>query len=67
MQYAVGVSFVLLVLVMYVPFLQRIFGTVALPIRDWAVMVPFILMASVAAELTKAFMRWRDRRSQAAA
>ncbi len=59
MQYAVGASFVLLLLAVYVPFLQRIFGTVSLSIGDWLMMLPFILMASVAAELTKTYLRWR--------
>ncbi len=61
MQYAVGASLVLLLLVMYVPFLQAVFGTVALGLRDWLVMIPFILAASVAAELTKMVIRWRTR------
>jgi Ca2+-transporting ATPase len=62
MQYAVGASFVLLLVVIYVPFLQDVFGTVSLAIRDWVVMLPFILLASVAAEITKAVTRWRANR-----
>jgi P-type Ca2+ transporter type 2C len=65
MQVAVGVSTLLLVLVIYLPFFQSVFGTVPLPLRDWAVMLPFILMASIAAELTKAYMRWRAARAEA--
>ncbi|MGQ9490512.1 MAG: calcium-translocating P-type ATPase, SERCA-type [Anaerolineae bacterium] len=61
MQYAVGTSLALLLLVMYVPFLQVVFGTVPLELRNWIVMAPFILAASVAAELTKMFVRWRSR------
>jgi P-type Ca2+ transporter type 2C len=59
MQYATGLSFVLLLLAIYVPFLQDVFGTVPLTINDWAVMLPFILMAPIAAELTKMVIRWR--------
>jgi Ca2+-transporting ATPase len=66
MQYAVGASFVLLLVVIYVPFLQVIFGTAPLTIRDWLVMLPFILMASVAAEITKAIIRWRVERVKVA-
>ena len=62
MLWAVGSSFVLLLLVVYVPFLQPIFGTVALSLGDWLVMLPFFLAASVAAESTKAFLRWRAGR-----
>jgi Ca2+-transporting ATPase len=64
MQVAVGVSTLLLIVVIYVPFFQGIFGTTPLPLRDWVVMLPFILMASIAAELTKAFMRWRAARTE---
>ncbi len=59
MQYAVGASLVLLLAVIYVPFLQKVFGTVALTFGDWLMMLPFILLASVAAELTKAYLRRR--------
>jgi Ca2+-transporting ATPase len=62
MVYAVGSSFVLLLLVMYVPFLQEFFGTVSLDWGDWLVMLPFVLAASIAAEITKAVMRWRAGR-----
>jgi Ca2+-transporting ATPase len=65
MQYAVGLSFVLLILVIYVPFLQVVFGTVPLSAGDWAMMLPFILMAPIAAELTKAVLRWRSNKEKA--
>ncbi len=57
MQYAVGISLVLMLLVIYLPFFQTIFGTVPLAITDWIVMLPFILAASVAAEIYKWFIR----------
>jgi len=59
MLWAVGSSFVLLLLVMYVPFLQPVFGTVPLNLGDWLVTLPLFLAASIAAEVTKAFLRWR--------
>ena len=65
MQYAVGASLFLLLLVIYVPFLQGVFGTVALSLGDWLMMLPFILLASVAAELTKAYLRMRAESDRA--
>jgi len=62
MQYAVGASLALLLAVIYVPFLRPLFGTIPLTLRDWAVMAPCFLVASIAAELTKTFLRWRDSR-----
>jgi len=59
MVLATTLSLVLLLLVMYVPFLQSVFNTVPLNLSDWLAMAPFILMASVAAEVTKFFLRRR--------
>lgn len=59
MQYAVGASTILLLAVIYVPFLAPIFDTVALGGREWATMLPLIVIPSVAAELTKWHMRTR--------
>ena len=53
MLYAVGSSLLLLLLVLYVPFLQTFFGTISLTGQDWLVMLPLMLMASLAAEITK--------------
>jgi Ca2+-transporting ATPase len=63
MQYAVGASLIMMLLVIYVPFLQSVFGTVALSLNDWLMMTPFILLASVAAELTKAYLRASNAKS----
>jgi len=59
MLLAVASSFLLLLAVMYIPFLQPVFDTVPLGLSDWLVMLPFIVMASIAAELTKAYLRRR--------
>jgi Ca2+-transporting ATPase len=59
MLYAVGSSFILLLAAIYVPFLQVVFGTVPLTLGDWINMIPLIMMASLAAEVTKAFLRRR--------
>ncbi|MBN1318409.1 MAG: cation-transporting P-type ATPase, partial [Anaerolineales bacterium] len=57
MQYAVGLSILLLVMVVYTPFLQPIFDTVPISPLEWMEMLPLILLPSVAAELTKWYMR----------
>jgi Ca2+-transporting ATPase len=57
MIWAVGASALIVLLVIYIPFLQPFMDTVPLSLGDWVVMVPFILMASVAAELTKIYIR----------
>jgi Ca2+-transporting ATPase len=62
MQYAVVASLALLALVVYAPFLQPIFNTQPLGLREWGVMLPLIFVPAVAAELTK----WFLRRGQAA-
>jgi P-type Ca2+ transporter type 2C len=60
MIWATGASFLLVLLVVYVPFLQPFFDTVPLGLGDWLVMIPFIIMASVAAEITKVYLRWKS-------
>lgn len=54
MQYAVGVSIVLLLLVIYVPFLQSIFDTVPLSLREWVVIFPLLFVPAIIAEINKA-------------
>ncbi|MGD2147248.1 MAG: cation-translocating P-type ATPase [Anaerolineae bacterium] len=62
MQYAVSLSVVLLIGVIYLPFLQPIFNTVALGAREWLVMLPLLVTPSVAAEVTKALIRASEAR-----
>ncbi|MFM8875934.1 MAG: cation-translocating P-type ATPase, partial [Anaerolineae bacterium] len=57
MQYAVGISMTLLLLVCAVPFLQPIFNTHFLSLREWALVVVLALMPAVAEEITKFFIR----------
>jgi Ca2+-transporting ATPase len=66
MQYAVGASLMLLALVIYVPFLQPIFNTVTLGLREWSVMLPLIFVPSIAAEITKWFLRQADLQARPA-
>ena len=49
---------VMLALILYVPFLERMFGTVALPLIDWVIIVAAAFTVSPVLELTK----WIERR-----
>lgn len=51
------ISFLLLLVVIYVPALREIFDTVKLSIYDWDVIVLFGLIPFVAAEVSKIFLR----------
>ncbi len=62
MVYAVGLSVLLVLALIYVPPLRTVFGTVSLTFRDWLEILPFALLASVAAELTKIYLRARARK-----
>ncbi len=57
MQYAVGVSLLLLFLVTSVPFLQPIFNTHFPSPVEWAVVIGLALIPAVAEEITKFFLR----------
>jgi Ca2+-transporting ATPase len=57
MFWATGGSFLIVLLAVYVPFLNPFFDTVPLSFGDWVFMLPFILIASIAAELTKVYLR----------
>jgi P-type Ca2+ transporter type 2C len=60
MVWAVGVSFVLVLMVVYVPFLRPFFDTVPLGADDWLLMVPFFFASPIAMELLKAWFRQRS-------
>ncbi|MDY6873497.1 MAG: cation-translocating P-type ATPase [Chloroflexota bacterium] len=67
MNWAVLGSLVLIMLVIYVPFLQPIFDTLPLGWAQWLEILPLILVPSIAAELTKTYLRKRiekDRQNQ---
>ena len=67
MQYAVLLSLVLMLGAVYIPFLQPIFDTVPLGLREWIVLLPLLVIPSVAAEITKAVVRMNDQRRTAEA
>jgi Ca2+-transporting ATPase len=56
MNYAILASLLLMMAVVYVPFLNVVFSTVPLGWRQWEVMLPLLLIPSVAAELVKYFV-----------
>jgi Ca2+-transporting ATPase len=57
MQYAVGISITLLLLVCAVPFLQPIFNTHFLTGREWGVVLGLAFTPAIAEEITKFFLR----------
>jgi len=57
MQYAVGLSITLLLLVVNLPFLQPIFNTHFLSGREWIVVVGLAIIPAIAEEITKFFLR----------
>jgi Ca2+-transporting ATPase len=60
MQYAVGLSLALLLLVVNVPFLQPIFNTHFLAGREWLVVVGSGILPAIAEEFTKLYLRLSD-------
>ncbi len=57
MQYAVGLSISLLIIVCAVPFLQPIFNTHFLSLGEWSIVIGLAIMPAVAEEITKFFLR----------
>ncbi len=57
MQYAVGLSLVLLLLVVNVPFLQSIFNTHFLTREEWFVVIGISFLPAIAEEFTKLYLR----------
>jgi Ca2+-transporting ATPase len=59
MNWAVLASFLLVLAVVYVPFLQPFFDTVPLTANDWLFMFPFFFASPIAMELVKVYFRRR--------
>ncbi len=55
---AIGWELIMLALILYIPILERTFGTVALPLNDWLLILAAALTISPVLELTK----WIERR-----
>lgn len=62
MNYAVVSSLVLLLAVIYVPFLNPIFNTIPLGWEQWQLLLPLLFIPSIAAEITKFTASWLERR-----
>ncbi len=62
MQYAVGLSIILILAVVYIPFLEGPFNTVPLTLEHWAVILPLALLPATIAEITKLVLRRREHR-----
>ena len=65
MQFAVGLSITLLILVTAVPFLQPIFNTHFLNGREWLIVIGLAIIPAISEEITKFFLRLRDRKAAA--
>jgi len=61
MQYAVGLSVVLLLLVVNLPFLQPIFNTHPLSAREWSVVLGLAIIPAITEEITKFFLRMKKQ------
>ena len=59
MNWAVLASFLLVLAVVYVPFLRPFFDTVPLTLNDWLLMSPFFFASPIAMELLKVYFRKR--------
>lgn len=55
------ISFILLLAVIYIPSLREVFDTVRLSFYDWDVIVAFGLLPFISAEVSKVFLRKRDK------
>ncbi len=63
MNIAVMSSLALLLLILYVPFFNTIFNTVPLGWTEWRLILPLLLIPSIAAELAKMFVTRRGSRN----
>jgi Ca2+-transporting ATPase len=59
-------SFVLIMVVVYVPFLNIVFSTQPLTWAEWAEVIPLLLIPSIVAEVSKVIMNARRRRLESA-
>jgi Ca2+-transporting ATPase len=62
---AIGLSTLLLLLVINVPFLQPVFNTHPLSSTEWGTVIGLSLIPAVAEEMTKFVLRARDRKREA--
>ena len=65
MNYAVLVSTLLILAVVYIPGVNTVFGTVPLGFREWELILPLVLVPMVVAEITKSILRAIQKRKAA--
>lgn len=58
----IAVEVTLILLIVYVPFLQNVFGTAAFPPQYWLFLLAWTPALLLADELRKALLRWYERR-----
>ncbi|MFZ5911990.1 MAG: cation-translocating P-type ATPase [Chloroflexota bacterium] len=63
MQYAVGLSIFLLLLVSSVPFLQPIFNTHFLNLNEWLIVIGLALIPAASEEITKFYLRLGEKKA----
>jgi P-type Ca2+ transporter type 2C len=66
MNWAVGASLVMILAVIYIPFFNSIFNTLPMGWNEWEVILPLVLIPSIAAELTKWVASRAQKRQQEA-
>jgi Ca2+-transporting ATPase len=64
MNWAVLISALLLLGVIYLPFMQPIFDTFPLTLEHWTIILPLAILPAIAAELTKLYLMWRIPEAQ---
>jgi magnesium-transporting ATPase (P-type) len=60
----IATELILLGLLIYVPFLQSVFNTAPLGLREWAFIFAWTPVIFLADELRKALLRWQEQRGQ---
>lgn len=64
MNIAVASSLALLLLILYVPFFNTIFNTVPLGWTEWRMVLPLLIVPSIAAEIAKYVVSWQQKKSR---
>jgi Ca2+-transporting ATPase len=67
MNLAVLASFILLLAVVYIPFLNPIFDTMPLGWEEWEIILPLLLIPSIVAEIMKTITWLIQRKKQQSA
>ena len=63
MQYAVAISAVLLMAVVYIPYVNTVFNAAPLSLAQWAYLAPLLFVPAIVDELTKLGLRIAERRA----